>query len=87
MYQRRETSSRTAAQRGRMSRRPQGSVSAPSSARLRPEARSHRAPVQVTLRWLPGSEPWVEITTAEGRCIRPGNMPVWQLVLWLNGWQ
>jgi hypothetical protein len=52
-----------------------------------PKATSHRRPVTVTIQWVGGAEPWVRITTAEGVYLRPGTMPLWQLVLYVNGWR
>ena len=48
---------------------------------------SHRRPVTVTLTYLPGGSPWVRVETDSGVFIRPGTMPLWQLVLYLNGWR
>lgn len=45
-----------------------------------------RAPVTVTLQFLPGGEPWCQITCGDLVYRRPGSLQVWELVLWLNGW-
>lgn len=89
MYRRRVTPSTTGRpEQAKMSRRPQGNVRAPAKPAPRASgAISHRTPVTVTLRWIGRGEPWVEVRHGGERLIRPGTMPLYALVLTLNGWE
>lgn len=85
MYQRRPTSARDASQRGKIGQPRRGTVQSERSEHRQPVARNHKTPCQVTLRWLAGAEPWIEIKTPDGIYRRPGTMPLFELVLFLNG--
>lgn len=87
MYRNSRASARTPAGRAKMSRAPQAGAQRERSEHRSPSARSHRDPVQVTLTWRTGGEPWVMIECRGERYIRPGTMPLFELVLWLNGWR
>jgi len=64
----------------KLSQRPQG------MGQRRAKRDSARSPVQVTLTFLPGAEPWCRIQTGELDTRRPATMAVWELILWLNGY-
>jgi hypothetical protein len=72
---------------GRVSRRPQGKGSAAKGGSAGLKATSHRDPVTVTLQWVGRGEPWVRITRGDETLLRPGTMRLFELVLWLNGWE
>jgi hypothetical protein len=71
---------------GRVSRRPQGNGSARKAGTSGSAPTSHRTPVTVTLQWVGRGEPWVRITRGDEVLLRPGTMRLFELVLWLNGW-
>lgn len=92
MYQKGETRTpvrSTASTRsgGRMSRRPQGKSSAAKGGSSGLAPTSHRTPITVTLQWVGRGEPWVRITRGDEVLMRPGTMRLFELVLWLNGWE
>lgn len=86
MYRRGETSARTRSGRAKMSRAPQARGSASAASSARPEPRSHTAPVTMTVTWMSGSEPWARIECRGQTYYRPGQMRLFELLLWLNGW-
>lgn len=87
MYQRPRPSARTQGERGKMSQRPKGRGTAPTKS-APSDSRPHTAPVAMTLRWRSGqAEPWVEITIDGKRYMKPGTKPLWEIILWANGWR
>ena len=86
MYRKGATSTGTPRSGGKMSRRPQGSVSATAKPFRRPEGRDHREPVTMTVTWVGRGEPWVQVECRGETYLRPGQMALFELVLWLNGW-
>lgn len=86
MYRSSGPSARTLGSRAKMSRAPQANRSASEASSARPEARSHRDPITMTVKWYGRGEPWVEIECRGQRYLRPGTMRMFELVLWLNGW-
>lgn len=52
-----------------------------------PRRLDHRAPLVVTVQWLPGSEPWFEVRCGEYVCRRPADTTLLDLVLHLNGYE
>lgn len=45
-----------------------------------------RAPIQVTLEWRGGSEPWVYLRCGDDELWVPPRTTVWEVVLRLKGW-
>lgn len=74
--------------RAKMSSRPQGTgnVGERSERRSVVQPASHRAPIRIELKLMPGAEPWMRVTRDGVTCCRPATMAVWELILWLNGW-
>lgn len=71
---------------GRVSRRPQGKSSAAKGGSAGLKATSHRDPITVTMQWVGRGEPWVRLTVNGETFMRPGTLRLFELVLWVNGW-
>jgi hypothetical protein len=78
-------STTTKSGRGTVSRRPQGKHSAANGRSAGPS--SHRQPVHATLTWVGRGEPWVRIEVDGRVLLRPGTMRLFELILFLNGWE
>jgi len=84
----RQRSTTSAARRAKIQAARRGQQLSPGEARsivIRPS--HHRAPVTVTLQFMPGREPWVRITRDGASIVRPASILVWELILELHGWE
>lgn len=58
-----------------------------AAAKRRP-IRDHRKPLQLTVTWRPGAEPWIDVKASDGRVwTMPGALPIFEVILRVCGWE